>query len=648
MIGCTRRMAWAVALAAVGVLASGLADAGAAGSAAFQVTAFKVLYGGSEDPEHALHGGHPGLPTLGDVGALPISLGEAADGYVAPGEGAGSVTIRLSEPSTYPKKRFYAGAIRSISRQVLALFQRRGLAGVFVAPHPEDIIEERTRDAEGRVQVSLSDRRPKGRTELRIAIWVGAVTEVRTLASGDRVPKEARVNNPRHAAIRAGSPVGPPSDDAPFRDVLLRRERLQRYVYYLSRHPSRRVDVALSAGEQPGAMVLDYLVTESKPWYAYLQVSDTGTQYTDRWRQRVGFVHNQLTGNDDILSFDYVTTAMDETNMVLLSYEAPFFGMPRLRWRAYGSWSEYEASDVGLAREEFEGETWTAGGEVIGNVFQRGRLFVDAVGGVRWEDHEVDDRSMGVTGRVNLWVPYAGFRFDRLTETASTWGSVILEYARPHDSHEELTELGRIFPDNDWAILKFDLQQSVYLEPLLNPAAWEDPSTPQSSTLAHELFFAVRGQRDLGSRSIPQHQHTLGGLYTVRGYPESILAGDSCTVATFEYRFHVPRLFPPPPARKSPVFGTPFKWAPQQVYGRPDWDLILRCFYDVGRVTSVRAQTFEVEDTLRGAGVGVEVRVKQYITVRCDYAVALEDVATASRRVNSGNNEIHTVVTISF
>jgi len=134
----------------------------------------------------------------------------------------------------------------------------------------------------------------------------------------------------------------------------------------------------------------------------------------------------------------------------------------------------------------------------------------------------------------------------------------------------------------------------------------------------------------------------------VRGYPESILAGDSCTVATFEYRFHVPRLFPPQPARKSPVFGTPFKWAPQQVYGRPDWDLIFRCFYDVGRVTSVGAQAFEVEDTLRGAGVGVEVRVKQYITIRCDYAVALEDVATASRRVNSGNNEIHTVVTISF
>ena len=648
MIGCTRRMVWAGALAAVAVLASGVAHAGAAGAAAFQVSAFKVLYGGAEDPEHALHGGHPGLPTLGDVEALPIALGEAADGYVAPGEGAGSVTIRLAEPSTYPKKKFYPTAVRSISQQVLALFQRRGLAGVFVAPHPEDIIEERTRDAEGTVQVSLSDRRPKGRTELRIAIWVGAVTEVRTLAAGERIPKEARVNHPSHAAIRAGSPVGPATDDAPFRDVLLRRERLQRYVYHLSRHPSRRVDLALSAGEQPGAMVLDYLVTESKPWYAYVQVSDTGTRYTDRWRQRVGFVHNQVTGNDDVLSFDYVTSAMDETNMVLLSYEAPFFGMPRMRWRAYGSWSEYEASDVGLAREDFSGETWTAGAEVIANVFQQGRLFVDAVGGVRWEDHEVNDKTLGVTGRANLWVPYAGFRFDRLTETASTWGSVILEYARPHDSHEALTELGRIFPDNDWAILKFDLQQSVYLEPLLNPGAWEDPSTPQSSTLAHELFFAVRGQRALGSRSIPQHQHTLGGLYTVRGYPESILAGDSCTVATFEYRFHVPRLFPPQAPRKSPVFGTPFKWAPQQVYGRPDWDLILRCFYDVGRVTSVRAQSFEVEETLRGAGVGVEVRVKQYITIRCDYAVALDDVATASRRVNSGNKEIHTVVTISF
>lgn len=646
-----RPTARVLAVVAAALLTGAVAWAGAAAGPdgpGFAVTGFEVLYGGISEPGHALHGGHPGLPKLDELLALRIALGEVGDGYVAARPGVASVAIQLGTASSYPKQRFHATAVRSISRQLLASFNRRGLVGVFVAPHPEDIVEERVPDAEGQVQVTLVDRRPKGRTTLRIAVWVGAVTEVRTLASGDRVPTEARVNHPRHAKIRLGSPVGPPVEGAAHRDVLVRSDKLQRYIYSLSRHPSRRVDLALSAAEKPGGVVLDYLVSETKPWYAYFQASNTGTRYTSDWRERFGFVHNQLTGRDDVLSLDYVTSAFDESHMILLSYEAPFFGMPGVRWRAYGTWSEYEASDVGLALEDFEGESWVAGAELIGTVFQCGRLFVDAVGGVRWEDHEVDQKDVGVTGRARLWVPYAGLRFDRLTETASTWGSVTLEGVYPTHSRAELTELGRLFPDRRWAVLKYDFQQSVYLEPLLNPGGWRDPTSYESSTLAHELYFSVRGQRALGSRLIPQHQTVAGGLYTVRGYPESLAAGDSAYIFTAEYRFHVPRIFKPKKPTRLPVFNTPFRWAPQTVYGRPDWDLVLRGFYDVGRVTNVSRQVFETDQTLSGAGVGVELRFKHHVTVRCDYAVALDDVATATRRVNSGNNRIHTVVTISF
>ena len=615
---------------------------------AFQVTAFQVLYGGRDDPEHALHGDQPGLPSLGDIQRVDIRLGEAADGYVAERPGATAVTIQLGVASSHPRNRFYAAGIRSISQQVLAFFSRRGLVGVFVAPHPEDIIEERSEDEDGKVQVTLKDRRPKGRTTLRIAIWVGAVTEVRTLASGQRIPTEERVDHPQHADIRLGSPVGPPVEGAMHRDVLLRGEKLQRYVYYLSRHPTRRVDVALSAAQKPGGVVLDYLVTENKPWYAYCQASNTGTASTADWRERFGFVHNQLTGRDDILTLDYVTTGFDESHMILMSYEAPFFGMPRVRWKVYGLWSQYEASDVGLANQEFEGESLHAGLEIIANVFQHGRLFVDAVGGVRWEDHEVENKALDVTGRSNMWVPYVGVRFDRLTETASTWGSLILEGVYPNDSRDELTQLGRIFPDRRWAVLKFDIQHSFYLEPLLNPEAWRDPSTWGSSTLAHEVFMSLRGQHALGSRMIPQHESVLGGFYTVRGYPESLLAGDSVYVFTAEYRFHVPRIFKPQKPTKLPMFNTAFKWAPQQVYGRPDWDLILRGFYDIGRVTNVHRQVFELDETLQGAGVGIELRFKHHVTLRCDYAVALEDVTTGTQHIGSGHNRFHTVLTFSF
>ena len=649
--GCVRpvRAALVVLLGAV----AGAAWAGAAGpdGPVFEITEFRIAYGGVDDPKHALHGGDAALPKIPELLELPIRLGRVADGLVSERPGVESTTVQLGAASRAAATRYHASAIQSISQQILGLFHRRGLVGVFVAPHPEDILERRSEGEGGTVVVTLEDRRREGQKFLRIVIWVGVVTEVRTLASGKRTPTEARVNHPAHERIRLGSPVGPAVEGAAARSGLLRDRELKRYIYGLSRHPSRRVDLALSSAEQPGGVVLDYLVSETKPWFAYAQASNTGTQYTRPWRERIGFMHNQFTGRDDTLSLDYVTAGFDETHAVLMSYEAPFFASPRTRYRVYGSWSKYTASDVGLALSTFEGETWTFGGELLATVLQFERFFVDAVGGVRWEHIEVDDGLLDTHGTAEIFVPYVGLRFERLAETASTWGHVVLEWTESGISHmprRELEKLGRAEPARDWQIVKFEANQSLFLEPLLNPGGWKDPGTPGSSTLAHELFFSLRGQRALGDRPIPQHQAVAGGLYTVRGYPESIVAGDSVVVCTTEYRFHVPRVFKPRAPTKVPLLTGPFRVAPQQVYGRPDWDLVLRGFYDLGRVTQVHNQTFELDDTLQGVGVGVELRVKNHLTVRCDYAVALEDVATQSRKVNSGHNRIHTVVTFSF
>ena len=63
-------------------------------------------------------------------------------------------------------------------------------------------------------------------------------------------------------------------------------------------------------------MFLDYLVTEQKPYSAYLQVSNTGTESTGDWRERIGFIHYQMTGRDDIFSVDFITAEFDKTNTV--------------------------------------------------------------------------------------------------------------------------------------------------------------------------------------------------------------------------------------------------------------------------------------------------------------------------------------------
>ena len=415
-------------------------------------------------------------------------------------------------------------------------------------------------------------------------------------------------------------------------------------------HPGRRVDVALSSAGRTGDVSLDYLVSENKSWLAYAQLTNTGTRQTGKWRERFGVIHNQLTGNDDILAVDYSTTQFDTTHAVIGSYEAPVGRCDWFRWRVYGSYSEYTASDVGLSSQEFSGRDVTAGAELIANVFQYRQLFLDVLGGARWRRIHVSDSLVGSKAREDFIIPHIALRLARKTDIATTGAMIRLETNCPSlagTSSEGVRHLGRIDAAPRWWLLRWDLNQTFYLEPLLNREAWADHSTPKSSTLAHEMMFAFRGQRSLGYRLIAQEEDVVGGFYTVRGYHESEVAGDSAMVATAEYRFHLPRSLPiQPDTKKVMILGRPFRYAPPNINGRPDWDLIFRTFFDVGR-TTIRGQLASEQDqTLVGWGVGLELQLYQNVTVRTDWGQALRDVRGGGTQ--AGDHRFHISITLVY
>ena len=595
---------------------------------------------------------HPQHPAIEGVDNLPITLGHTLDGYVAPRDDVPIVVASLSELASAEPEKFYATAIRSINQQILQyLTQGEHLLGVLVAPDPLDIDE------------IGQDVRPANQTDFHIVIRTGLVDGVRTVAAGDRVATEERINSPRHDRILRHSPLQPYEEGDEERRDLLRRDMIDDYVFRLNRHPGRQVDVSVAPSEDPGEALIDYRVTENRPWMVYAQISDTGTESTDDWRERFGVFHNQLTGNDDILVLEYITTNFDETHTVLGSYEAPFFDAERLRWRAYGAWSEFTGSDVGFASENFEGEEWSAGGELIYNILQRHELFIDLIAGARWNNIRVQDEILGsvtlTEGEEDFFLPHVGVRLERFTQTESTTASLLFEWNEPDIANTSssgsgttssgLNRLGRLQAANDYVVLRWDIGHSTYLEPLFNRAAWEDTTTPESSTLAHEVAVAFRGQAALNGRMIAQAQYTLGGLYSVRGYPESVAAGDNAFLFTGEYRFHVPRVFAiQPDPSKTPLFGQPFRWSPQQVFDRPDWDLILKAFFDWGRTTNDDRQPFEKDHTLMSTGVGVEALFKRNFSVRLDWGYVLKDLDRSSQKVDAGDTEFHFVATFLY
>lgn len=604
---------------------------------AFPISAFNLRY----------RTDHPDLPPIDDLASLEVTLGEANGVYVAPRPGAEPVTISLQDLTGAQRapRRFSVSAINAIGARIVSELNRRGIIGVLVAPDTDQIDPQ-----------SLADRRPQGLQTLNLDIWTRTVSQVRTLgagqrwsrptARGDRPSTENRIDHRVHDRIRENSPLQPGVEGRA--GDLLRRDLLDDYLYRLNRHPGRRVDAAIAAGETPGEVVLDYIVTENRPWTVYFQLSNTGTEQTDEWRQRVGFIHNQLLSRDDTLTLDFITASLDEANAIVASYDAPVGGSQVLRWKVYGSASEFTASDVGLSDEEFKGDSLSAGAEISLNVWQRRQAFVDIFGGARWERHHVENEIVDVEGETDFFLPYIGVRFERQTVKSNWFAEARLETTLDivGTDDDEAERLGRIFVDEDWTVFKWNVGTSFYIEPLIFGEAWSNPSSPyRQTTLAHEVAVSFRGQNAFGNRLIPQAEDVLGGLYTVRGYPESLAAGDNSVVFSAEYRFHLPRILAieEDPSR-TPLFGRPFRFRPDQRYGMPDWDLILRGFFDVGRVTSNDRQTFEENETLAGAGLGLEFVFKRNLSLRLDWGVALRD----ARDTDAGDNRLHFVGTILY
>jgi hemolysin activation/secretion protein len=140
----------------------------------------------------------------------------------------------------------------------------------------------------------------------------------------------------------------------------------------------------------------------------------------------------------------------------------------------------------------------------------------------------------------------------------------------------------------------------------------------------------------------------VGGAYTVRGYPESAAVGDDAIIGSIEYRYHLGRSTTID-AETTTLFGQTFRSSRTRPYGSADWDVILKGFLDVARVSPNDAPFFERAETLVGAGVGVEAQLKSNLTLRLDYGMAFTPIGVgASRSVDVGDSRLHFMAQFAF
>jgi len=606
----------------------------------------------------------PDLPELSSLVPFEVELVLGETGWLgldaAP---AGSVPVVVTIGTGEAAGLYHASAISQITHGVLNQVRATGVVGVFVTPHPEDV------DV-----VSEVDLRPAGEGTLRLQLNLGRVRALRSVAFGDRVAGDWKINNPKHRRIRQDSPIQPTAVVRTGTTDLVLKPELEDYLFQVNRYPGRRVEAALAGSEEGDGIALDLLVHEARPWFVYSQTSNTGTPETAVWQTRLGYVNRQLLDRDDTLALQYTNAGGDRVQAINGSYEAPWFsshrpewwrshpdesmwqrwlhrdwlpwwGVDRLRWRIDGSWSRYDARNV--ETDNIIGSEWNLASRLIYETFQWRNLFVDLFAGTRMRGVDLRNRTFegtnAETAHEFFFLPEVGAEIERIQETSTLVGFVSYETNVASTRNSQLQNLGRPAVDGKYQLIRYDVGLAQYLEPLLFPSAWEDPATPYSSTLSHEIALAYRGQYAFDYRLIPQASQVIGGMYSVRGYPPSSSVGDTVWVASAEYRFHLPRALPiRNEPLKVPLLGD-FRASPQQVYGRPDWDFVLKGFIDAGKTIRNKPRDGaprplgETNEFLLGVGFGAELRFRQNLTVRVDWGQALrstQDVQRGSHEVN--------------
>ena len=564
---------------------------------------------------------HPRMPTAETLMSTSVTLYQNGQVYSGSSVSKGQKVSLTLDQLAKQGGSLTNSASTEIEKAIVAKVNASGISGVQCLVEPA----------------------PNAQSANGIKVVAAQLAGVRTIATGVRGGETGQsINSDDHAVIKKQSPLN--------QGDVMEKEVLEDYLYSLSRFPGRTVSAAVSSEPSNAQVVLDYYVQEKKIFDVYASVSNTGTTETSKYQERVGLLATQLTNNDDILSIDYQNSNFSGTQSVNGYYDARIGTLKDFRWRATGQWGQYYSSDLGLASEDFNGNNWGIQGEVIWTFLQKGNAFFDLDLGVKGWNAQTENNLLASNGNADF-ITLSGF--VNALATGETWalqGSLGGMYTTTNANQQNLDDLGRLNTSSNFTTFNGSVYGSFYLDPLLD-SSWKG-SKSIYKPLVHEIFGSLRGQYAFDYRLTPLSQYTMGGLYTVRGFAQSITAGDNALVGTVEYRMHIPRMFSAAvPTGTFPSATKPFKWAPDSATGAgPDWDLVLDVFFDAGTINNNQAYAFEANTPMYSAGVGLDLTILQNVAVGIDWGWALNSIdnQSAGVQVDSGSSQFWFTATIVY
>ncbi len=373
---------------------------------------------------------------------------------------------------------------------------------------------------------------------------------------------------------------------------------ISRSVNLANENPSKEVTVSFAAGVRPGEIDATLKVADQREWNAFTTLSNTGNTLTGKWRNTLGFQHNNLWHKDHsyTAAITYAPGEGSTVSQYSLNYRLPLYthagSLTLFLSRSNVDTGVVDLNSAAGGAPQFG--SLLGGGQIAGLRYSKALLNLGRYRhslSLSLEDKLVDNETL---------IQLLGTPFnDRRRATPLTLGYM----ASYQHGHNRWT--GQLYYAKNMELNNHNEQADYSSAPGTPDVAWDvwRASLYQDIGFAGGWLWRLQlGAQRANEVLIPGEKYGIGGASTVRGYTERVLAGDNAVLVRNEL------------------------WA------KPLSGLRLLFFYDWGEVSNLRASGSNLKETaqLAGHGIGLRYTVGNWLSAQLDIASPNDAVADRS------------------
>ena len=423
-------------------------------------------------------------------------------------------------------------------------------------------------------------------------------------------------------------------------------------VYNINALPDVTMDTDLkvrkvqTAGLTQRFVDMDFTVKDKPPIHGALSVANSGTKATGDWRPSAAIQHLNLTKHDDVLSLNLgpVSPNLSDLKSFAASYYLPNHWRNGGAFTVYGGYSDLDAEDV-VEGIDVKGKGWFTGIQQSYRLITTEKHLLSVSLGLTYrsmedqliladpgqEDLELEPRKV-IMAPLSFAFSYSTAQPDFIGgRNFLTCQTIAHRAGFLGASDEEEIRTLRMNADGDFYIERLQLAR---IQPL---------SGEQRGALGWLLFAKADAQLASGSL-VPAEQKAIGGMDSVRGFPERIVQGDDGISGTVEVRTPLMSTF----------LGSPYKTKVDREIalneGRTMDRLQFVTFMDAGLV-KIKDSLGPVERyTIVGAGAGFRLALTKYSQLRFDWGFPISgrDKVTTSDEDIKSSGRYHMSAQVQF